>query len=293
MQAIGDLYQSVLHPLAQVLLFLLTGLHQYLGYVGLASWGLTIIVFTVLVKLVFWPLTVQQIRASKAMQSLQPHLSDLKKQHGKDREALAKAQMDLYKEHRVNPMAGCLPMLIQLPIWYGLYAALDILAKQPDFAASFLWIPSLAQPEPLPYILAILTAASQFVVQRMMVVNATDPQQKQMNQMMQFMPLMYLFFSIKMPAGLVLYWVASNVFTMIQQSFYYGWSSVMFWKPAPAVAGVASKARREVAPTADGTVTTVNNVNGKVNGSANGTMSGSPNGVVNPTNQRRTKKRRK
>lgn len=290
MQAIGDLYQSILHPLEALMQMLLTLLYQQLSNVGLASWGLTIVVFTILVKLIFWPLTVQQIRASKAMQSLQPHLNDLKKTHGKDREALAKAQMDLYKEHRVNPMAGCLPMVIQLPIWIGLYQALYALAKNPDFAGGFLWVHSLALPEGFPYILAILTAASQFIVQRMMAVNATDPSQKQMNQAMQFMPLMYLFFSVKMPAGLVLYWVASNVFTMIQQSFYYGWSSVMFWKPAPAVAAVPSKPRREVAPTSDGTMTTVN----KVNGTANGTVSGSANGVVNPSNnQRRTKKRRK
>jgi YidC/Oxa1 family membrane protein insertase len=289
LQAIGDLYQSILHPLAAVMEMFLTLLYQQLSSVGLASWGLTIVVFTILVKLVFWPLTVQQIRASKSMQSLQPHLNELKKIHGKDREAMAKAQMELYKEHRVNPMAGCLPMLIQMPIWIGLYQALYALAKNPDFASGFLWVPSLASPEGFPYILAILTAASQFIVQRMMAVNQTDPQQKQMSQAMQFMPLMYLFFSIKMPAGLVLYWVASNVFTMIQQSFYYGWSSIMFWKPAPAVAAVSTKPRREVAPTADGTVTTVNSVNGKVNGSVNG----SANGVVNSANQRRTKKRRK
>jgi YidC/Oxa1 family membrane protein insertase len=297
LQAIGDLYQSILQPLANVMQMLLTLLYGVLASIhifgfGFGSWALTIIVFTILVKLIFWPLTVQQIRASKAMQSLQPHLNELKKLHGKDREGLAKAQMDLYKEHRVNPMAGCLPMLIQLPIWIGLYQALYHLQNTPDFAHSgFLWIPSLAAPEGIPYVLAILTAASQFIVQRMMAVNNTDPQQKQMNQAMQFMPLMYLFFSVKMPAGLVLYWVASNVFTMIQQSFYYGWSSVMFWKPAPAVAAVSSKPRREreVAPTADGTVTTVNGVNGKVNG----TLNGSANGVVNPTNQRRTKKRRK
>jgi len=281
LQAIGDLYQSILHPLAALMQLLLSMLYLQMSHIGLASWGLTIIVFTILVKAVFWPLTTQQIRASRAMQSIQPQLNELKKQHGKDKDALMKAQMDLYKENRVNPMAGCLPMLIQLPIWFGLYQALYALAKQPDFAGGFLWVPSLASPEPFPYILAVLTAASQFIVQRMMAVNATDPTQKQMNQAMQFMPLMYLFFSVKMPAGLVLYWVASNVFTMIQQSFYYGWGSIMFWKPAPAVVAVTSRPSRQVAPTADGTITTSTTVNG------------TSNGTVNAQPPRRTKKRRK
>lgn len=274
MQAIGDLYQGLVHPLTVLMQTLLVVLYGQLALIGIPSWGLTIIVFTVLVKLVFWPLTVQQIRASKAMQALQPELNDLKKTHGKDREKLMQEQMRLYKENRVNPMAGCLPMLIQLPIWIGLYQALYVLAKEPDFAGRFLWIPSLAHPEPIPYILAILTAASQFIVQRMMAVNATDPQQKQMNQMMQFMPLMYLVFSVQMPAGLVLYWVASNVFTLIQQSFYYGWSSVIFWKSAPATVAPARSVRREV-----------------VAPPPNGTSNGVP--PPSPTTPRRAKKRKR
>src|ERR1035437_4783152 len=206
---------------------LLVLLHDQLASVGLVSWGLTIVVFTVLVKLIFWPLTMQQMRASRAMQSLRPQLAELKKQHGKDKEKMMQEQMRLYKENRVNPMAGCLPMLIQLPIWIGLYQALYTLVLRPDFADKFLGIWNLAIPEPnIPVgipLLAILTALSQFAVQRMMQTNATDPQQKSMNQAMQFMPIMYLFISARMPSGLVLYWVASNAFTMIQQSFYTGW----------------------------------------------------------------------
>src|SRR5512136_925836 len=103
---------------------LLIDLNHILGGIGLANWGLTIIVFTLLVKVILWPLSVQQLRASRAMQALQPQLNDLKKKHGKDKEVLMQEQMRLYRENRVNPMAGCLPMLIQLPIWIGLYQAL-------------------------------------------------------------------------------------------------------------------------------------------------------------------------
>jgi len=232
--AIGSLYNALRDALAGPMLDALMFLYHVLVTAGIPSWGLTIILFTILVKLVFWPLTAQQFKSSKAMQSLQPQLNELKKLHGKDKEKLMQEQMRLYKENRVNPMAGCLPMLIQFPIWIGLYQALYVLAgavagipAQPGFNSPFLWVPNLAQPEGFPYALAILTGLSQLAVQRMMQVNATDPQQKTMNQAMQFMPIMYIFISFKMPAGLVLYWVASNVFSMIQQSFYYGWSSVI------------------------------------------------------------------
>lgn len=245
MAAIGQLYTAMRDALAGPMLQALVFLYHILASVGIPSWGLTIILFTVLVKIVFWPLTVQQFRSSKAMQALQPQLNELKKLHGKDKEKLMQEQMRLYKENRVNPMAGCLPMLIQLPIWIGLYQALYILAAQPGFASPFLWVHSLAAPEGFPYLLAILTGLSQLVVQRMMQVNITDPQQQTMNQAMQFMPIMYIFISFKMPAGLVLYWVASNVFSMIQQSFFYGWSSVLPSGLLPARASVTRPATRE------------------------------------------------
>jgi YidC/Oxa1 family membrane protein insertase len=235
---IGALYNGLRMAIAIPMEALLVDLYHVLGGVGLANWGLTIIVFTLLVKLVFWPLTMQQMRASRAMQSLQPQLNELKKKHGKDKELLMQEQMRLYKENRVNPMAGCLPMLIQFPIWIGLYQALFLLKTQGELSGGFLWIASLAQPEGAPFILALLTAGSQFVVQRMMAVKSTDPQQQSMNQAMQFMPLMYLVFAYSMPAGLVLYWVVSNVFTLIQQSFYTGWSQV--WPFGNTVSGGAT-----------------------------------------------------
>lgn len=234
MASILGLYNAMRDAIAGPMLVALEFLYHLFASVGVPSWGLTIILFTVLVKLVFWPLTAQQFKSSKAMQAIQPQLNELKKQHGKDKEKMMQEQMRLYKENRVNPMAGCLPMLIQFPIWIGLYQALYILAgtvpgipAHPGFNEPFLWVKNLGQPEGFPYLLAILTGLSQLVVQRMMQVNATDPQQKTMNQAMQFMPIMYIFISFKMPAGLVLYWVASNVFSMVQQSFYYGWSSVL------------------------------------------------------------------
>lgn len=320
MGAIGNLYNSIYNGLGLIAVPLLSQLHDFLAHAGIESWGLTIILFTVVVKLVFWPLTIQQIRASRAMQEIQPKLNELKKIHGKDREKMMQEQMRLYKEHSVNPAAGCLPLLIQFPIWIALYGGLRILADQHQLSGGFLWIHSLAQPEGVPYILAILTAGSQWVVQRMLQTQTADPQQKQMQQMMQFMPLMYLFFSVSVPAGLVLYWVVSNVFTMIQQSFYTGWDSVFFWRPAPAVAA-AARPRRVRTPVesveaADGIVeepvelserTANDTVNSTPttpstpstpNGMANGTVNGKVKAGAFPSGSsgsapRRGKKRRK
>ncbi|MCL5959635.1 MAG: YidC/Oxa1 family membrane protein insertase [Chloroflexi bacterium] len=210
---------GIVHPLADALALLT-------GYIG--NYGLAIILFTIAVKLVMLPLTIQQLRSSKAMMVIQPKLRELQKKYGKDREKLMQEQMALYKEHKVNPAAGCLPLLIQMPVWFGLYQALMLLNSREGFAVGgFLWIPSLAHQEGAPYILAILTAATQWVVQRMMAPKTDDPQQKTMNQMTQFMPLMFLVFAFQVPAGLVLYWVTSNLFTFVQQYFATGWGSLV------------------------------------------------------------------
>lgn len=212
-----------------------------------SSWALTIILFTVVVKLITLPLTLQQLRSSKAMQQVQPQLQALQKQYGKDREKLLQEQMKLYKEYNVNPAAGCLPMLVQMPVWIGLYQALFNLSGVME-GSRFFWITDLAKPEvpgidaifgwpPVIPVLALLTGATQWVVQKMMSPQTTDPQQQMMQSMMQFMPLMFIFFSLSVPAGLVLYWVTSNVFMIVQQYFISGWGSL---RPTPAVASAGA-----------------------------------------------------
>lgn len=301
MGGVIDLYNAIRDALAGPMYQALIFLFHMLATVGIPSWGLTIILFTVLVKLVFWPLSAQQFKSSKAMQAIQPQLNELKKQHGKDKEKLMQEQMRLYKENRVNPMAGCLPMLIQFPIWIGLYQALYMLAGTvpgvaafPGFDSPFLWVPNLAHPEGFPYALAILTGISQLVVQRMMQVNATDPQQKTMNQAMQFMPIMYIFISFSMPAGLVLYWVASNAFSMIQQSFYYGWSSVI---PKGLIPALATSTPRPARPTVrEETVRPEREpepVNGRVATPTNGRVASPTTAAPSPAPRRAKKKRRK
>jgi YidC/Oxa1 family membrane protein insertase len=201
------------------------------------SFGFAIILFTLIIKVLTLPLTFKQLQASRKMQVLQPQIQALQKKYKDDREKLSKAQMDLYKEAGVNPLGGCLPTLVQMPIWFALYQALFKLASAGNLNEGFFWIPSLAEPHdmswiwPLPQtteawlyaagllVLPILTVVTQLIVQKMMTPMSGDSQQAMMGQMMMFMPIMFGFFALQVPQGLVLYWVTSNVFMLAQQYF--------------------------------------------------------------------------
>ncbi len=230
------------------------------------SFGFAIILFTLVIKLVTMPLTLQQLRSSKKMQEVQPQLKELQKKYKGDREKMSQAQMALYKEAGVNPLGGCLPMLVQLPIWFALYRALFGLAQEGVLDQGFFWIPSLAQPTdltwiwPLPpsvgwataaafLVLPILTVLSQIVVQRLMTPTSPDPQQASMNQMMLFMPFMFGFFALQVPQGLALYWVTSNLFSLGQQFFITGFPSL---KPAQNTAQASAQPAIETSADAKG-----------------------------------------
>jgi YidC/Oxa1 family membrane protein insertase len=207
-----------------------------------SSYGIAIILLTAFIRFITLPLTIMQIRSSKAMQELQPKLQELQKKYSKDKEKLSQEQMQLYKEAGVNPFAGCLPMLVQLPIWIGLYQALRNLATAGLLHEGFLWIPSLAQPTGLEWfwpltnwvwpdvaaylVLPILTVASQVIVQKMMTSPTNDPQQAAMNQTMLMMAFMFGFFAMQVPSGLALYWVTSNLLSLVQQYFTSGWGGL-------------------------------------------------------------------
>jgi len=222
------------------------------GYI-FNSFGLTIIVLTVIVRFAMYPLTQKQLRASKAMQSIQAELAELKKKYAKDKQQLAKEQMRLYKESGMNP-AGCLvPMLIQMPIWIALYQSIiRVLAVAPEdflslsqhlysswttvfsqvpLESHFLWL-DLAMPDRW-LILPILVGGTMWVTQKMMTTPTADPQQQAQSQMMLWMmPLMFAFFTLQFPSGLALYWVASNVIQIVMQYFITGWGGLV-----PSAAG--------------------------------------------------------
>ncbi|MDD5122689.1 MAG: YidC/Oxa1 family membrane protein insertase [Dehalococcoidales bacterium] len=210
------------------------------------SFGLTIIILTLIVRGVMYPLTIKQLRASKAMQSLQPKLAALQKKHGADKEKLAQEQMRLYKESGVSPSGCLLPMLIQMPIWIALYQAIiRVMAVNPESFLNlshylyswpivyealplnnhFLWL-NLATPD---YLLAILVGLSMFIQQKMTqapVTAGASPAQSQAQSMTVMMPLMFTFLSMSFPSGLALYWVTSNILSFVKQYFITGWGGL-------------------------------------------------------------------
>lgn len=205
------------------------------------SAGIAVIVFTIVIKTILLPLTVKSIKSSKAMQELQPKIKELQKKYGKDRQQLYQETQALYRSHQVNPVSGCLPMLIQAPIFFGLYRAIANLSagKGPSdasevWANSFMWLDNLATPDQYK-ILPILAGVFQFVQTKMMRPanqgKITDPQQAMMNTMMNFMPLMVVVFGWNFDSGPVIYWVAQSVYSVVQQWFITGWGSLGDWIP--------------------------------------------------------------
>jgi YidC/Oxa1 family membrane protein insertase len=170
------------------------------------------------------------------MQELQPKIKELQKKHGNDRQRISQETMALYQQYRVNPMAGCLPMVIQIPIFFGLYRSIMLLSTSGAglWDQGFLWLPSLAHPDPW-HILPILAGLFQFVQTQMMrpanQPKSTDPQQAMMNSVMNFMPLTVVFFGWSFAAGPVLYWATQSIYSVVQQWFITGWGNFTKWAP--------------------------------------------------------------
>ncbi len=209
--------------------------------VHLHSAGLAVVVFTVIIKTILLPLTVKATRSSRAMQELQPKIKELQKKYGKDKQKLYQETTKLYSQYQANPMSGCLPMIIQMPIFLGLYRAILHLSNgNVDFVASdywagsFLWLESLAKPDPY-HILPIMAGVFQFVQTKMMrpanMPKASDPQQAMMNTMMNFLPITVVLFGWGFASGPVIYWVTQSVYSVVQQWLITGWGSMKDWVP--------------------------------------------------------------
>jgi YidC/Oxa1 family membrane protein insertase len=185
------------------------------------SFGLSIIVVTILVRLVLLPLMIKQTRSSKAMQALQPELAEMKKKYSsKDQKTQQKLQqetMALFQKHGVNPMAGCFPLIIQMPILIGFYHAIS---RTREIAQdSFLWF-DLGFKDPY-YILPVIAGITTFIQQKMMMAG-TENQNPQMAMMVWMMPIMIVVFAFNFPAALSLYWVVGNIFMIVQTYFIKG-----------------------------------------------------------------------
>ncbi|MDE0028652.1 MAG: membrane protein insertase YidC [Deltaproteobacteria bacterium] len=200
---------------------MLQAMHFFQTYTG--NYGLDIILLTLIIKLLLWPLTQKSFVSMKRMQKLQPQMQRLKDKFGDDKTRLNKEMMDLYKRNKVNPLGGCLPMLLQFPFFIGFYNAL--LTPIELRHASFLWIKDLSRPdwESLPFtlfgfeagipVLVLLMGASMFI-QQWMSPAIGDPNQR---RMMMLMPLIFTVIFVSFPSGLTIYWFVNNLLSILQQ----------------------------------------------------------------------------
>jgi len=178
------------------------------------SYALALILLAVIVKLVTTPLTVAAFRGMRNMQRVQPLIKEIQEKHKGDQATIAREQMRIFRKYRVSPLGGCLPMLIQMPILILVYQAIRVYIYQ--FSnASFLWIPSLAQPN---WPLLILYAGSMYLSQKLTAMPPADPQQQQMqNSMAIMMPIMFTFLFQTLPSAFILYWFTYNILITAHQ----------------------------------------------------------------------------
>ena len=178
------------------------------------NYGAAIIILTILVKLIFWPLGNISYRSMKGMQKLQPQMKKLQEKHKDDKAKLQKETMALYKSNKVNPMSGCLPMLIQLPVFFGLYRAL-LYSIELRHAPFIFWIQDLSAKDPY-YITPIIMGATMFLQQKMSPAPGGNEMQA---KMMMWMPVVFTFLFLNFPSGLVIYWLFNNILSIGQQYY--------------------------------------------------------------------------
>ena len=227
---------QILGFIAKPLGYLLSGIYDVVGF-----YGITLIIFTVIVRLCLFPLYASQIKNQIKMMDVQPKMQEIQKKYAHDREEQQKRLSKLYKEENYNPMKGCLPMIIQMPILFGLFALLrdptmflntDSTTTSNMLLAvheSFLWVPDLSTPD--LWILPIVAGFTQFL--SFMVTQAQTKNQPQgaaqmqsmMKMMKYFFPLMIIWMARSFPAGMAVYWIIGNIFTILQTLTLKGWKN--------------------------------------------------------------------
>lgn len=192
--------------IGQPLLVVLKFFHTYLG-----NWGFAIVLLTICIKALFWPLTQKSYTSMQAMQKLQPQMTKLREKYASDKQRLNQEMMSLYKENRVNPFGGCLPILIQIPVFFALY---QVLLNSIDLrhAPFILWITDLSAKDPY-YVTPLIMGVTMFLQQKMTPSNM-DPTQA---RIMLMMPVVFTFLFLNFPSGLVVYWLVNNILTIAQQ----------------------------------------------------------------------------
>ena len=242
MEILGEIWNSVIiRPMINSLVLL------YAAF--FSNFGVAIIMFTVIIRAGMIPLSIKQSRSMKAMTAVQPRMKELQERYKNDRQKLSQETMKLYREHGINPV-GCLgPLVVQMPIFLGLFWALrGTLPSTPERLADlskhlYSWLPMVheavpldgtflfldlaeySSANPLPFLLPVLVGVSMFVMQKMTTMPSTTPQQESTNRMMLWlMPGMFGVFTLNFEAGLALYWIVSNIVGIVIQGFVTGWT---------------------------------------------------------------------
>lgn len=247
---------AIFNPIKDFTIQILFQLYQVTGNLGIA-----IIVLTILIRFLLVPLSLGSLRSQKKIQDLKPEIDKLKKQHGKDKVKLQQAQMELYKKYNINPLAGCLPYLVQIVLLIILYQVLHQFIGQTEMNGvsinpHFYWL-DLSKPDPL-HVLPVLAGVTQFILSLMISPGAevkdvvpNDSKKKAVQkanekeedfaemaasmqkQMLFMMPIMTGFIAWRFQSGLALYWVITTIFSVVQQYYISGWGGLIsYWKLA-------------------------------------------------------------
>jgi len=195
--------------LAKPFFKVMLGIYNFVG-----NWGWAIVLFTILVKIVLYPLSYKGLMSMQKMKDLAPKMKELKEKYGKDPAKMNQQMMALYKKHGANPMGGCLPMLLQIPIFFALYRVL-LNADELQGAPWIGWITDLSRQDPY-FVLPILMGITMYIQQKVTPNTMTDPMQK---KIFQWLPVIMTFFFLTFPSGLVLYWLVNNILTIAQQYY--------------------------------------------------------------------------
>lgn len=205
------IFQSIVNGMT----WLLNNLYYLTGSIGIPSYALAIILLTIVIKAALYPLTQKQMKSMLGMQQIQPKIKEIQeKWKNKDPKKMQEEIMKLYKEHNINPAAGCLPLLIQMPILIALYRSLFTFPYENPAHATFFWLHNLTDKDPL-FILPVLAGVTTYL-QSKMTTMSNDPTQK---MMLYTMPVFIGWISATVPAGLALYWVVFNIASIVQQYF--------------------------------------------------------------------------
>lgn len=231
--AIADFFQNLFSPLVDILGVVLLYFHQQLGL----EWWLAIVLLTVVVRTLLFPLTVRQVRSMRAMQELRPEMDKIRNKYKDNRQKQQEEQMKLFQERKVNPLGGCLPILLQMPIFIGIFYVIrtfgGVPGQNPPEYPSFveggiLWFQDLSHMDPyliLPILSAVTMLASMEITNKSM-----EPQQR---WLMRIMPIGITLFLWSFPAGLFVYWITSNLVTLVQNYVIYNYGPGKKQPPKP------------------------------------------------------------